>query len=178
MKFSQSQFAKRDDPQLHRTVFWLAAWALTTFLSSDAFAQRIRNSIPVDRVPAQQLQQESPVQTFSEITYLRAPQPKRYLLDSGDVLGVFLEGVLGQVGEAPPINYPPESSRLGPSIGFPIAVQENGTVSLPLVDPISVRGLTVEQAEALIKSVFLGEGSSGRRILTGESRIIVTLQRE
>ena len=57
-------------------------------------------------------------------------------------------------------------------------VQENGTVSLPLVDPISVRGLTVEQAEALIKSVYLGEGVSGKRILSDESRIIVTLQRE
>ena len=178
MKFFQSQFANRDDFQLHRSVFWFAALALTTFLSSDACAQRIRNSIPVDRVPAQQLQQDPPVQTFPEITYLRAPQPKQYLLDSGDVLGVFLEGILGQVGEAPPVNYPPESSRLGPSIGFPIVVRENGTVSLPLVDPISVRGLTVEQAEALIKSVYLGEGSSGRRILTGESRIIVTLQRE
>ena len=152
--------------------FWLAVAA------PDACGQRIRNSIPVDRVQAHQLQQEPSIQTFPEITYLQAPKPRAYLLDSGDVLGVFLEGVLGQVGEAPPVNYPPETSSLGPSIGFPIVVRENGTISLPLVSPIFVRGLTIEQAEALVKSVFLGERSSGNRILSGESRIIVTLQRE
>ena len=148
------------------------------FSAATASAQRIRNSIPVDQVPAVQLQQPAPVQSFPEITYLKAPKAKRYLLDSGDVLGVFVEGVLGESGESPPVNYPPETSRLGPSIGFPIVVQENGTISLPLVDPISVRGLTIEQAEGLVKSVFQGERASGRRILNDNSRIIVTLQRE
>ena len=147
-------------------------------LPAIASAQRIRNSVPAQQVPAWQLKQRPAVQTFPEVEYLRAPKPKTYLLDSGDVLGVFLEGILGQTGEAPPVHYPPESSSLGPSIGFPFVVQENGTVSLPAVDPISVRGLTIEQAEALVKSVYRGAGTSGRSILTGQSRVIVTLQRK
>ena len=72
----------------------------------------------------------------------------------------------------------PASSRLGPSIGYPIVVQENGTISLPAVAPIPVRGLTIEQAEALVKSAYLDDRPAGKRILSGRSRIIVSLQRE
>ena len=163
-----------------RTTFFVGA-VLVSMLSlwhNEASAQRIRSSVPAQQVPAWQLEQQQPVQTFPEVQYLRAPKKKTYLLDSGDVLGVFLEGILGQAGEAPPVHYPEQTSSLGPSIGYPIVVRENGTVSLPAVDPIPVRGLTVEQAEALIKTAYIGPRSNGRRILTGDSRIIVTLQRK
>ena len=142
--------------------------------TATASAQRIRNSVPAQQVPAWQLEQQPTVQTFPEVEYLRAPKPKTYLLDSGDVLGVFLEGLLGRPGDAPPVHFPPESSSLGPSIGFPFVVQENGTVSLPAVDPIPVRGLTIEQAEGLIKSVYTVAGRAGSSILTGQSKVIVT----
>ena len=153
-------------------------FVILALLATTASAQRIRNSVPTQQVPTWQLEQRPAVQTFPEVEYLRAPKPKTYLLDSGDVLGVFLEGILGRAGEAPPVNYPPESSGLGPSIGYPIVVRENGTVSLPAVDPIPVRGLTIEQAEALIKSAYTSPRSSGSSILTNQSRIIVTLQRK
>lgn len=150
----------------------------TMFFSSQALAQRVRNSIPAPQVPAWQLQQPSALQSSSDISYLRQSKPDAYLLDSGDVLGIFLEGVLGEVGSAPPVHFPPEGSSLGPSMGFPIVVRQSGAVSLPLVDPIPVRGLTIRQAEALIKSVYLGNHSSGKKILNENSQIIVTLQRK
>lgn len=148
------------------------------FFSTQATAQRVRNSIPAPQVPAWQLQQPSAVQSSPDISYLRQSKPNAYLLDSGDVLGVFLEGVLGEAGSAPPVHFPEEGSSLGPSIGFPIVVRESGAVSLPLVDPIPVRGLTIQQAEALIKAVYLGNHSSGKKILNENSQIIVTLQRK
>jgi len=157
---------------------YLSVTAHESSPSATASAQRIRNSVPAQQVPAWQLEQQPTVQTFPEVEYLRAPKPKTYLLDSGDVLGVFLEGLLGRPGDAPPVHFPPESSSLGPSIGFPFVVQENGTVSLPAVDPIPVRGLTIEQAEGLIKSVYTGAGRAGSSILTGQSKVIVTLQRK
>ena len=179
MNFPQTQPTHQNDLRLSQVpVFLVIAISLIAVPTHVASAQRIRNSIPVQQVPALQLQQPPPVQSFPEVTYLQAPKPRTYLLDSGDVLGVFLEGVLGQVGEAPPVNYPAESSRLGPSIGFPIVVRENGTISLPAVDPIPVRGLTIQQAEELVKSVYTGDRASGKRILSGQNRIIVTLQRE
>ena len=158
-------------------LFWVVVIAVAIF-SAPAMAQRVRNSIPVPQVPARQLQQPLAVQSSPDISYLRQSKSNNYLLDSGDVLGVFLEGVLGEVGSAPPVHFPPPGSSLGPSIGFPIVVRQSGAVSLPLVDPIPVRGLTIDQAEALIKATYLGNHGSRKRILNENSQIIVTLQRK
>lgn len=160
-----------------RQFLWFG-YLILTCLPTFASAQRISGSIPAEQVPAWQLQQPSAAQSSPDISYMRQSRPRSYLLDSGDVLGVFLEGVLGEVDGAPPVYFPPEGSSLGPSMGYPVVVRENGTLSLPLVDPIPVRGLTIQQAEALIKSVYLGNSSSGKEILSAESRIIVTLQRK
>ena len=43
------------------------------------------------------------------LSYLRQPPPPAYLLDSGDVLGVFIEGVLGDKNQAPPVRFFTES---------------------------------------------------------------------
>ncbi len=63
---------------------------------------------------------------------------RRYQLDHGDVLGVYIKEVLPYTG----------------SWG-PIAVQENGTIQLPLVEPVAVKGLCVEQATELIYKAYL-----------------------
>ena len=60
-----------------------------------------------------------------------------------------------------------------PSIGFPIPIREDGTVSLPLVDPINLRGLTLQQAEQKIRKAYIS-----KQILKPErERIIVTLMK-
>lgn len=170
-------FQRQSQPK--RVEFLLGLIAIAaTFFAAPSVAQRVRNSIPASQVPAWQLQQPAAETSSPEISYLRQSKPSAYRLDSGDVLGVFLEGVLGESGSAPPVHYPPEGSSLGPSIGFPIVVRESGVVSLPLVDPIPVRGLTIEQAEAVIKSVYLGNHPSSKKILNENSQIIVTLQRK
>jgi len=73
---------------------------------------------------------------------LRQDPPPVYQLGPRDVLGIYIEGVLGKEGEPPPVHFPEEAS-IPPAIGFPIPVREDGTVSLPLVPPMSVEGLTL-----------------------------------
>ena len=99
--------------------------------------------------------------------------PPQYLLDKGDILDVYIEGVL----QYPPTSKPSEptvvnSPNQDPSIGFPIVVQRNGTISLPSIEPIQVKGLTVEQVTELIRKKYLeakifsdprGVGTKGRR---------------
>jgi protein involved in polysaccharide export with SLBB domain len=85
---------------------------------------------------------------------------RQYLLDAGDVLGVYIEGILpyssaDKPPEPPPVNFPGENSTLDPSIGFPIAVQENGTIALPSIAPIKVKGLNIEQVTNLIRKAYL-----------------------
>ena len=40
-------------------------------------------------------------------------------------------------------------------MGFPIVVQESGTISLPSIEPIKVKGMTVEQVTELIRKAYL-----------------------
>lgn len=104
---------------------------------------------------------------------LRQDPPQVYLLGPRDVLGIYIEGVLGRPDEAPPTHFP-EQPNVPPSIGFPIPVREDGSLSLPLIPPISVTGLTLAQAEFEIRKAY----TIDRRILQPErQRIIVTLMR-
>jgi protein involved in polysaccharide export with SLBB domain len=68
----------------------------------------------------------------------------------------------------------PENGDLPPAIGFPIPVREDGSISLPLVSPIKVEGLTLAQAEQRIRAEYV----RNRPILKPDNdRIIVTLMR-
>ena len=110
-----------------------------------------------------------------DFSRLRQDKPEFYTLDADDVLGVFIEAVLGEFGTAPPVQLPDPNSDLPPAIGFPVPVREDGTMSLPLVSPIPVRGLTVQQAEALITRAYR---QGDNPILIDKGRIIVTLIRK
>lgn len=70
---------------------------------------------------------------------LRQTPPEAYLLDERDVLGVYIEGVLGSKEEPPPVHFP-ETGEFPPAIGYPVPIRENGTISLPLLPALDVRG--------------------------------------
>jgi serine/threonine protein kinase len=100
------------------------------------------------------------------------PTPSNYELAAGDVLGIFVEGVLGSFGKSPPVNIPPVGSDMPPSIGYPISIDADGTISLPLVDPIQLSGMTISQAERAVAAAFQ---SGEDPILKLDGRIIVCL---
>lgn len=102
----------------------------------------------------------------------QTPAPA-YLLDSGDVLAIYIEGVLGRVEEVPPV-FIPQNGVSNPSLGYPIPVREDGTISLPLIPPLNVRGMTIPQVEDLVRRTYTAD----RQILEkGHERIMVSLQR-
>lgn len=139
--------------------------ALAATLTSVALGGCTSLSQPIDGVPAKRL----PPQFFPEpknnaipvdISLLSLEPPREYLIDSGDILGVYLEGVLpfnppNATPEPPPVNFPASDSLLPPSLGFPIAVQSDGTLSLPLIEPLDVRGLTLDQIRDRIREAYI-----------------------
>lgn len=132
------------------------------------------SGIPAHRLPPQFLAAPKNNLIPIDIARLRQPPPEQHLLDARDILGIYVEGVLGKEDEAPPVHFPDQQVDLPPSIGFPIPVREDGTVSLPLVPAIDVRGKTVRQVEDLIRKAYIID----RQILQpGKDRIIVTLMR-
>lgn len=107
-----------------------------------------------------------------DLSCLRREAPAEYLVDAGDVLAVYIESVLGQ-REQPPINQPLDTSR-PPTLGYPLTVRDDGTLSLPLIQPIDVRGKTVPQIERDIRYAYT---TQRRLLLPGHDRILVTLHR-
>ncbi|HBE70621.1 MAG TPA: sugar ABC transporter substrate-binding protein [Planctomycetaceae bacterium] len=95
-----------------------------------------------------------------DISLLAQEPPRQYTLGAGDVLGVTVDSILpstlpDQVPEPPPVHFPEQEDTLPPSTGFPITVIDDGTISLPLLDPIKVEGLTTDQARDLIRRKYV-----------------------
>ena len=136
--------------------------------------------IPVRRLPPQFLTTSKNNLVPLDPSRLTQEPPRQYLLDKGDILGIYIEGVLpysasDKVPEPPPVNFPVVGSTLNPSLGYPIVVQENGTIELPSISPVKVKGLTLEQVRELIRKEYLDNG-----IFTSAAKIhpIVTMMKE
>ena len=96
------------------------------------------SGIPARRIPPQFLAQSKNNLVPLDPARLAQEPPRDYLLDDGDILGVYIEGILPFVPpdrppEPPPVNFPDATSQLDPSLGYPIAVINDGTIQLPIL---------------------------------------------
>ncbi|MBN8604472.1 MAG: polysaccharide biosynthesis/export family protein [Planctomycetes bacterium] len=119
---------------------------------------------PISGVPARRL----PPQFFAtpknnlvpiDISRLTQEPPREYILGNGDILGVYIEGILpttkpDQAPELPPVHFPEKDSTLPPSLGFPVPIVEDGTISLPLIKPLPIAGMTLQQVRELIRRSY------------------------
>ena len=110
------------------------------------------------------------------LSQIYSPSNKEYLLDAGDTLAIFIDGVLGQQDSIPPINFPPPEADIPPSVGHPVVVRESGQIDLPFVQPINVRGLTVEQTKELITRTY--RDGKNPILQAGRNRIMVAIMRK
>jgi hypothetical protein len=147
----------------------------TFFTGCAALTNPVANGIPVHLLAPELLGEPKDDLLPIPLTSLRQPRPEYYKLGPEDVLGVWVEGVLGEKGQAPPISVrsTTEATKLPPSLGFPIPVRGDGTISLPLIPPVKVQGMSLEQAEAAIRKSYVEDN---KILQPGRERIIVTLQ--
>ena len=109
-----------------------------------------------------------------DLSLLRQTPPREHVVDTGDVLGIYVEGILGSKDEVPPVQVSSCDKDLPPSTGYPIPVRSDGTIALPLSQPIMVRGLTFRQVEDKLRFVYTQQNPL---LKTGQERILVGLQR-
>lgn len=112
------------------------------------------NAVPASRVPRDLLATELK-DDFQDISLLRLRQdpPKDYLLGPGDVLGIYIKGVLGDKDELPPVHYP-EEGNLPPAVGYPVPIREDGTLALPYIEPLKVEGMSLVDATTMIRNAY------------------------
>ena len=99
-----------------------------------------------------------------------------HLVDSGDVLAVYIGGVLGKIDENPQVQIP-TNTEFQPAAGVPVTVREDGTISLPMVGAIPVRGLTLRETEDSIRKSYTDHSLGMEFLQPGRERILVSLQR-
>jgi protein involved in polysaccharide export with SLBB domain len=136
----------------------------------------------MDGVPARYVPDEvkAPMRSGKktiDLSLLSQTLPSEYHLDSGDVLAISIEGVMPRRdGELPPVNMAfNNGDEALPALGYPVPVRADGTVSLPMLhQAVSVRGLTVKQAEDAVRRAYTVE----KKILqSGNERVWVILHR-
>ena len=132
------------------------------------------SGVPSHRIPEEFLTKPKNNLVPIDISRLRQEPPNEYLVDADDILGIFIETILGEADQPPPVHMPEGDSDLPPAIGYPIPVRSDGTLALPLVEPIEVRGLTLRQVEKAIRAAYTVDKQF---LPAGKDRIIVTLLR-
>lgn len=133
----------------------------------------VAQGIPVRLLPPDLHAESRDQKRTIPLAWLRRPPVKDYRLGAGDILGISIDGVLGDRGTLPPVTVP-DATNFPPSVGVPIPIREDGTLPLPLVAPINVDGMTVMEAEQAIIEAY----SVKRKIVrTDTERILVTLMR-
>ena len=150
----------------------------SSFTGCTSLTQPI-NGVPATRLPPQFFPEPKADLVPVDVSILTVEPPRDYQLSGGDILGVYVEGVLpfippDQPPGPPPVNFPDSDSTLPPSIGFPIPVQDDGTLSLPLLEPLDVEGLTLDQVRDAIRDAYI----EAEILLSEKARPIVTVIRE
>lgn len=140
-------------------------------------------SIPVRRLPADVFGRPREEEKTIPLTLLRQKQEDKYTLDAGDVLGVYVAGILSDDRSPAPQIIPQQAitgvptiddRRLPPAVGTPIVVQDNGTIKLPLIDPMNVKGKTVADVETMVRDAYL----AADLLKKGKISVIVSLAKQ
>lgn len=137
----------------------IPAFCVMFFAGCTALTRPI-DGIPAKRLPPEFFQGERSNLIPIDVTLLTQEEPRQYTLGPGDILGVVVDKILPfsepeQVPPLPPVNFPDANSTLPPSTGFPLTVLDDGTISLPLLKPIEVEGLTLDQARDKIRQSYV-----------------------
>jgi hypothetical protein len=138
------------------------------------------DGVPAKRLPPQFFEGERSALLPIDLTLLSRVKPRDYTLGPGDVLAVVIDRILpfsepDQVPPLPPVHFPDIASDLPPSTGFPTTILDDGTISLPLLKPVEVEGLTLDQARDKIRQSYVDA-----EILKADQEIspIVTLMKK
>jgi protein involved in polysaccharide export with SLBB domain len=138
--------------RLRAIAIGLACWASLSTGCAQLTNPAI-DGVPARRVPEEYLGTPRDAYKPIPLDLLRQKPNKNYTLDQGDILGLYIDKILGEQGQTLPFRIS-EQQGLPPAIGFPIPVQEGGIVILPSVDPIDVKGKTLREAQDLIREAY------------------------
>jgi protein involved in polysaccharide export with SLBB domain len=161
---------------------WLGLAALVTLslLGSGcaAVSNPVGQGIPVNRLPPEYFAPPKEDLKPIPLTAFKTKKPDEHLVDKGDVLGVYIEGILGEKGTMPPVRLPDQNYQM-PSVGYPVVVTEDGKLPLTHIPPIDVKGMTISQVRDTIIDQYVKRKlvQPGKEKGTAAVQVLVSLLR-
>lgn len=141
-----------------------------------ALTNPVADAVPVRRLPAEVLGRPKADLRPIPPTALQQPPMEPYLLDRGDVLAVVADDIIAPETVQAPVKLPDMVSNTA-ALGFPIPVGEDGTISIPRLPPIPVKGLSVAEVEQLVKDYATGKRGNQRLVVEGRRITVQLLQK-
>jgi Polysaccharide biosynthesis/export protein len=123
-----------------------------------AVTNPVADGIPVGRVRSELLARSKEDLRDIPVLLLRRNPIDVYKVGPGDTLGIVIDDIVGNSNQFVPVR-PSENPDAPPSIGYPVLIREDGTISLPLVPPIPVQGLSIVEVEKAIKKAYTEDKS-------------------
>src|SRR5262249_49461822 len=110
---------------------WVALLACGIQSGCVAITNPTANGIPVRRLPPELRGESRSAKRDLPLTNLSQKPPEAYRLAAGDILGIWIPGILGEQTQLPPVNLTGPGT-LPAAVGDPIPVGEDGAILLPL----------------------------------------------
>ena len=123
-------------------------------------------AIPSDRLPHFLRAPEKGNRVPLNLALLGQRVPRDYTISNGDVLSLYIKGLLppdvnGVIPSIPTqsnfsnVYYPANGQNVTPALGLPMEVNSSGAISLPTIGDIQLRGLTIDQATTKISQACI-----------------------
>lgn len=156
----------------------LVAGLIASFLASGCASLTVpgADGVPVRLAPPELVAPVHAPEVPIPLTALRQPRPDVYRLAPGDVLGVYVEGFLGDRTQPLPVYVGdrverPNERQAVPAAGYPVPVHENGTIQLPGVPPLPVTGRSIPETQQAIRDLYVKEKLINEKV----DRVFVSL---
>lgn len=142
-----------------------------------AVTNPVADGIPVRRLPAEVLgRPKSDLQPIP-FTLLKQKEADVYKLDKGDTLAIVADDIIAPRNTVAPVSLP-DANNPQAAVGYPTPVNDNGSISVPGLPPINVKGKSLTEVEELIKDTASGKNGGPSLIVREKARVTVQLLRK
>ncbi len=142
-----------------------------------AITNPVADGIPVRRLPAEVLGRSKAELHPIPFTVLKQREADKYLLDRGDTLAIVADNIIAPPNIQPPVSLPDPMNPTA-AVGYPTPVGDDGSISLPGLPPIKVKGKTLAEVEELIKDTASGKNGGPDLVKRDKARVTVQLLRK
>jgi protein involved in polysaccharide export with SLBB domain len=175
-----TMMANRENARLQ--LAWLGAAAMAfACLGQSGCISHAANAVPAYRLNELAHLGSVSAKVPIDLAMLGQDAPAEHLIGPGDVLGVYVYGILPPGTEEAPVvqtattlsqrYYPPGGELQLPTLGIPVEVDSEGLLTLPVVGGLNVNGLTLSTARRAVVEAYEAQDE----IKEGRERISVTL---